>query len=155
MMIRLLGDRSWLVERLGVVGFLVLAVAACGSTEPYRKALADVPLPEGWELLHERVGTGMSFCLNCAYAFRYYTAPGNLPDLLAVAADATRAAGYSDVFVADPDCDANTNGARCSITARSDEVLLLVGVYPPGDDVDHLGLARADQATVRFSAQAP
>jgi hypothetical protein len=154
-MIRFVARRRWLLERLGVVGLLVVALAACGSTEPYRKALGELALPDSWELLHERAGAGMSFCLNCAYAFRYYTAPGDLPDLLAVAEEAIRAAGYSDVFVASPLCDRNTNGALCSITARSDEVLLIVGVYPPGDDVDHLGLARADQAVVRFNAQAP
>jgi hypothetical protein len=52
-MIRFLAHRRWFLERLRVVGLLVVAVAACGSTEPYRKAPGDLPLPDGWELLHE------------------------------------------------------------------------------------------------------
>ena len=97
----------------------------------------------------------MSFCINCPHVDRYYVASGELPDLLDDARRATAAAGYADVIVSDAECDRNGNGALCSITARSPDILLLINVYAPGDDVDHLGVSRANQATLRFSTQAP
>jgi hypothetical protein len=142
------------MRRLNVAAIvLAMGIAGCADAVPYRTSLDELPLPLTWELVNERTETARGFCFNCPSVARYYVASGELPDLLHDAERAVRAAGYPDVFVSDDKCDRNSNGALCSITARNAGILLLVALYPPGDDVDHLGVSRSDKATIRLIAQ--
>ncbi len=60
------------------------------------------------------------------------------------------AEGFSGVEVANPGCDVSSSGPPCSFYATKDELRIEVGIYRPGDNVDQLGLATGDQATVRM-----
>jgi hypothetical protein len=137
----------------GLILAVVVLVGACSDTGPYQAAIDALPVPPTWEVQKTVAGLGMSFCLNCPHVERYFLSEGAMPAVLKEAEQAIHEAGYTDVETSDPNCDRNTNGALCSITARSDQVLMLVNVYRPGDDVDHLGLARAGIPMVRISAQ--
>lgn len=132
---------------------VAVVVGACSDGRPYVAALDSLAIPPTWEVAKTVVGSGMSFCATCPHVSRYYLGSGEMPIVLIEAEQAIREAGYTDVQTFNPNCDANTNGALCSITARSDQVLLIAGVYAPGDDVDHLGLARAGVPMVRITAQ--
>jgi hypothetical protein len=134
--------------------FLAVAVilAGCGNADQYQAALRALSLPSSWELVNEYAVSATAFCMNCPRAFQYYVASEDLPTVLEQATGAVRAAGYLDVTVSNPKCDLNSNDALCSIAARSDSILLLVAVYPPGFDVDQLGLSEPGKATVRFEA---
>lgn len=132
---------------------VAVLVAGCDNAERYEAALHALSLPSSWELVNEHVVSATAFCMNCPRVYQYYAASGDLPTLLQEAAGAVRAAGYPDVTVSDPKCDRNSNDALCSLSARSPSVLLIVNVYPPGFDVDHLGLSQPGEATIRFEAQ--
>lgn len=133
---------------------LGLFVAGCADARPYVEAVDALSLPATWEVVKTDIGSGMGFCATCPHVSRYYLAPGEMPDVLGEIERAVREAGYRDVQTSDPECDRNGNGSLCSVTARNDRVLIIAGVYRPGDDVDHLGLSKADTPMVRITAQA-
>jgi hypothetical protein len=132
---------------------IALLIGGCSDARPYEAAVDALAVPRTWETVKTVVGSGMGFCLTCPHVNRYYLAPGEMPTVLDEAEQVIREAGYLDVHTSDPQCDRNSNGALCSITARSDRVLLLVNVYRPGDDVDRLGLSRGGVPMIRVTAQ--
>jgi hypothetical protein len=136
----------WLVAVLVLVG-------ACSDAQPYEAALDALAVPPSWELVKTVVAPSTDFCATCPRVSRYYLAAGEMPAVLDEAEQAIREAGYSDVQTSDPNCDRNSNGAVCSITARSEQILLIAALYRPGDDVDRLGLARAGVPMIRITAQ--
>jgi hypothetical protein len=128
-------------------------VGACSNAQPYQAAIDALALPASWEAVKTVVAPGRDFCVTCPSVSRYYVAAGEMPDVLKEAEQAIRQAGYTDVQTSDPNCDRNSNGAVCSITARNGQVLLITALYRPGDDVDGLGLARAGVPLIRITAQ--
>jgi hypothetical protein len=142
-----LRPKLWLVAA-------TLIVVACSDARPYVAAVDALSLPATWEVVKTDVASGMGFCANCPHVTRYYLAPGEMPALLVQIEQVIRQAGYTDVRASDPAFDRNGNGALCTVTSRNERFLLIAGVYRPGDDVDHLGLSRADIPMVRITAQA-
>jgi hypothetical protein len=132
---------------------LVFLLGGCSDSRPYEAALDGLAVPPTWEAVKTVIAPSTDFCMTCAQVSRYYLAEGELPNVFAQAEQAIRAAGYSDVHPSDPNCDRNSNAALCSISARSETVLLIAALYRPGDDVDRLGLARADRPLIRITAK--
>lgn len=132
---------------------VLLVLVGCSDARQYEAALDALAFPPSWEIAKTVVAPSTDFCASCPRVSRYYLAEGEMPAVLKQAEESVHQAGYTDVQTSDPNCDRNSNGAVCSITARSDRVLLIVAVYRPGDDVDGLGLARDAISLIRITAQ--
>jgi hypothetical protein len=142
------------IQRSGVwLLVTILLIGACSNARPYEAALDALNVPPTWEVAKTVVAPSTDFCATCPTVSRYYLAEGELPVVLKQAEETIRQAGYTDVDTFDPNCDRISNGAVCSITARSDQVLLIAALYRSGDDVDGLGLARGGSPLVRITAQ--
>jgi hypothetical protein len=86
---------------------------------------------------------------------RYYSVPGELPDLYQQARAAVVQSGFADVQDTSPNCDLITNAARCSIAAASADVRIEVYIFGPGEDPDQVGVGVLEQPTVRITARHP
>ncbi len=90
----------------------------------------------------------------CPSVTRYFSVPGNLPDLYQQARAALAKTGFSDVQDNAPNCDWPTYGGPvCSLRATQDDVQIQINLYPSDQDVDGLGIATPGQPTVRIIAQ--
>ena len=151
--------------RLASVGLAVVVLLlpsvlllGCGRDPmPYRAAIDTLSLPATWQVAKTVDKGGSSPCVSlgdayCPSAWRYYVPAGALPDLFQEAKKAAVDAGFTDLFEGHPNCDLNTNGAVCVITATKGDIRLEINLYPPGKDVDSLGLSLPDRPTVRIVA---
>ncbi|MBI3751573.1 MAG: hypothetical protein HY263_07960 [Chloroflexi bacterium] len=135
-----------------------LLLAACGGDpKPYQAAIDSLSMPASWQVARTVVKGGSSPCVSladayCPSAWRYYLPTGALPDLFQDARKAVVDAGFTDLFEGHPNCDLKSNGAVCVITATRGDVRLEINLYPPGEDVDSLGLSLPDRPTIRIVA---
>jgi hypothetical protein len=138
---------------------LTLLASGCGGdATPFQAAIDDLPLPSSWQVANTAVKGGSNGCIQianpyCPSVTRYYTVSGKLPDMFQEAKSAIVAAGFGHVEELFPNCDLNTNGALCSINATKGDLRMEVNLYPPGDDVDSLGISVTDQPTVRITVR--
>jgi hypothetical protein len=133
----------------------VLLLACGGDPAAMQSAIDQLSLPGNWQVAKTMVKGGSSPCVAlddpyCPSATRYYNVSGPLPDALAQTVTAVTAEGFTQVDLLSPHCDANTNGAVCSLTATRDQLKIEVNVWPPGQDVDSQGVSQPGQATVRI-----
>lgn len=145
-----------------VLSYGLLLGACAGPVDPYRAAVDELPLPSAWHATKTiaRGEGGETGCVQlanpmCPSVTRYYSVPGELPDLYQQARAAVVQSGFADVQDVSPNCDLLTNGALCTIVARGDDVQIAVNLYPAGQDVDALGIALPERPTVRVIAEHP
>jgi len=146
----------------GIVAAAIATLAfACGGRDvaPFAAALDALPLPSTWRIAQTITESqdGAEGCIEmvnakCPSVTRYFVVTGGLTDLLMEAKRAAAAGGFTNIEVTHPDCDVISSGPPCSLVATNDEMRIDIGIYPPGRDVDGLGLATPDQATVRMIA---
>ena len=141
---------------------LALAVAGCAGPDvsPYVVAVDGLVLPTTWQVTKtvSRGTGGNAGCVQladpmCPSVTRYYSAPGPLPDLYQDARSDVLAAGFGDLVDSHPECDLETNAARCSMAATHGEVRIEIYLFPDGQDVDAFGVSVPGQATVRVIAR--
>jgi hypothetical protein len=134
---------------------MVLVSGCGGDPARFQAAVDGLPLPSTWQVAKTVVKGGSSGCLAidnpyCPSVTRYFTATGDLPDVFQNAKRAIVAEGFGHLEESFPNCDLDTNGAPCSITAIKGDLRMEVNLYRPGDDVDSLGISIPDHATVRI-----
>ena len=134
---------------------IALVLGACGGdVAPLQAAVDGLQLPGSWQTAKTFVKGGPSPCVDfddayCPSVTRYYTSEDSLPDLFEQIKQAVGAEGFEKLKEFHPDCDFNTNGAPCSLDAQKGDLLIGVDLFPPGQDVDHAGVAQPGHATVR------
>jgi hypothetical protein len=136
---------------------LLFSLAGCsGDARPLQSAMDSIVFPPSWETARTVVKSGESGCPiaiadpYCPSVTRYFVVDGDLPSLLEAAKGAIVAQGFGDVQELTPTCDRETTGALCSLDAAKGDIQIEIDLYPPGKDVDALGLAVSDHATVRI-----
>jgi hypothetical protein len=144
----------------GIVAAAIAMLAfACGGRDvaPYQAALDALPLPTNWHVAQTTPKSqgGVNGCVEltdstCPSVTRYFLVDGRLPDILQQAKTAAAAGGFTNTDVSHPECDVISSGPPCSLVATNDQMVIAMGIYRPGDDVDQQGLAAQDRAIVRM-----
>lgn len=142
------------------IAIAALLVLGCGGRDPapYVATLDGLSLPSNWEIAETTIQSqgGQDGCIEalnarCPTVVRYFVVSGELADVLSEAEDAVSAAGFESIDVRHPACDSTLSGPRCAFDGGKEGMAIQVNVYPPGNDVDGLGLARPGLATVRMT----
>jgi hypothetical protein len=149
----------WRVAALGLLGLFLAAmlVARCGGDPgPFQETIDALSLPQTWETAKTTVKGGALGCIAiddfyCPSVRRYYLAAGTPPGVFQDARRAILALGFGDLFESAPECDRNTNGAICLLSARLGKVRIEVNIYPPGQDLDSLGISDPARPGVRIT----
>jgi hypothetical protein len=149
------------VRRSGIAAIAIaLLVLGCGGRDPapYVATLDGLDLPSNWGVAQTTVQSqgGANGCIEalnarCPTVVRYFVVAGELTDVLSEAEDAVGAAGFGSIDVRHPACDSTLSGPRCSFDGAKEGMAIQVNVYPPGEDVEGLGLARPGLAMVRMT----
>jgi hypothetical protein len=110
-----------------------------------------IAFPSSWEFGKTTIKDGCSPLGDpyCPSVTRYVLAGEDLVSVYAEARAAVAAAGFGQIQDISPHCDGVAGGPSCGLFAQKNGARLDLNVYAPGQDVDQLGLAAADQATVR------
>jgi len=138
---------------------LAVLLMGCGAQDPapYLATLDGLSLPPSWEVASTEVESqdGSNGCieavnLHCPSVTRYLLVSGELTDVLDQVKAALGEGSFRDIEVHSPACDSTLSGPRCSMTGTKEGMVIQVNIYPPGEDVDQLGLSRLDLAMVRL-----
>lgn len=139
---------------------IALLVLACGGRDPapYVETLDGLDLPSTWQVAQTTVQSqgGQDGCVEalnarCPTVTRYFLVSGELTNVLEQAQIALAGQGFANIEVVDPECDSTLSGPKCVLTAAKEGMSIQVNIYPPGEDVDQLGLSKPDLATVRIT----
>lgn len=144
-----------------LVAAVAIVVLGCGgpTAQQFEATLDALDLP-AWQLTHTTVASpdGPDPCVRvvnpyCPSIRRYYAADADPAQNLRAVKDAVVAAGFAIEEELHPECDQLSSGPVCSLAAVKDGARLEVNVHPPGEDVDHLGIAVDDLSIVRITVR--
>ena len=146
------GKRS---GRLVALSLAAMVLGCGGPTATDFEAILDEVDLSVWRLAHTTVtstDTGCIRALNpyCPSVFRYYLAEERPADSFAVVKAAMVAAGFVMSEEQHPECDVQSSGPACSMSATRNGARVDVNVHEPGDDVDGLGIESDGQSIVRI-----